>query len=616
MVGALDGGSFLKVETLATDEIIAKANEIKKLLRYQTECRFQRKFSKTPALLVYQSLFSRSPYYFLLDQWVAHLGSRAERTLRETWHEFGLEPNETRSSLLRPCLLKCFLKATQLAVHPESLEQIRKSLSAFEGNYFNLRTSRVSDETSRFTLLACLQKGLGALLVGPARESDRQSSSHKLSCEPSVAEWELQLESDCRNGRWIDAWRRLKKRKSLGTTTSAYKLLKILDGLSAEGYHQGAGSQLLGELAGHTKFTRVQRRKFACRAWDHRELQCRVGRLEQTTLELFSVRDPVWTKSLESLYRNCSVPQRWRNDLRTLSRKGAWKKRKCRILFDLLRYPVARAQHSLEQNLRSQTHQPFDYAEALESLRVSRASTALWLERLEAVLDSEIGATGELVLLSRETEDVLTEVCGLFSLPKEQRVEVSLQFDAVKFRSRGGDLSILVHPEFLSCPESQQQFLLARAVFRELSGLRELEKRIRVLSTPKGLANRALEYAEWNGHDYQLLDTARRDEVQVEVLLSALETTYWKTEDRFYRSLALLLCQPGWTPSLEARADVFASQFTDVVSASHALVKEDMWSRNVLGLSPAQGLEPLTRTRGQFSRLCLRLQRLWIHFLA
>ena len=99
------------------------------------------------------------------------------------------------------------------------------------------------------------------------------------------------------------------------------------------------------------------------------------------------------------------------------------------------------------------------------------------------------------------------------------------------------------------------------------------------------------------------------------VLLVALEELYWESQDEAFVMLAEVAHRRCWCPLFESEADLFASSFVQVVTASHALIRTLADSHGAAKICAAYGMSALFDERDRRPVLALRLQRLWVNYL-
>jgi len=153
--------------------------------------------------------------------------------------------------------------------------------------------------------------------------------------------------------------------------------------------------------------------------------------------------------------------------------------------------------------------------------------------------------------------------------------------------------------------------LLARALFRHAAGLDDLERRASTFTQPQGALQRGLEYAEWCGYDYSPLDQIHSSNIDSNEAIVALEEMYWQTRDSHFQRLAATLSRGCWCPLFDREADLFASSYVDVVSASYALLQAAAPTHRLKQTCTREGLSALLEVADDFPALCLRLQTLW-----
>ncbi len=180
---------------------------------------------------------------------------------------------------------------------------------------------------------------------------------------------------------------------------------------------------------------------------------------------------------------------------------------------------------------------------------------------------------------------------------------------------------ILIHPGLLSMPEGQARFVLARALFRHLSGLDRLEARTLNLGQLETIAERAAAHCEWMGHNWEPwriegsrdLVGARPEALSVEEVQVALEDLYWQTHDQTYLRFAKLLNMRSWCPAEEFDADLFGASFCDPVDATYGVICSEPDSQRIFRHSQRSGITSALAQLGRKPRLGLRLQNLWLN---
>lgn len=579
--------------------VVAEPHEIRELLHYRDSRRLRRKFAK-PSSGSYRRLFSATPYRFLRNQLRATLGLRAVERLDRAWKEHTLSLAERAPEKLRPCLLRVFWELSQAPELQGFRTHIKTCLRAFEGNFFPLVSQTAVNEKERFILLAQLQRGLTDEVLLELQSHDGKNPSQKLAQEPDSALKRLEFEVACRHRNWKQACRSLRLLEASREVISLKNLVRIYEGLDQEDVDSDEKLLVLKMLVAHPALTLQKRRDYAAKAWSLTRTDNPAPELGAMILKLFQPAHSCWSQAFLRIYLGSPVPHRWTRDFHCLGQKSSRLRRKCRTLLDMLRYPKERVLNRFsgaEEMIRFR-------GLALESLREVQ-ETALACARLYQPRACPVRPADEVNLVS-SVEETLTAVCADLGLPEPVGVQRSQSVDCVEIQMANGGLRLLVGSDFLAFDSSEQSFLIARALYRKVSGLAELEAAHQELVSSRDFLARALAYTEWRCYELDLswsFDT-----------VGTLRQICRATKDHYLERLIQAALLGGWCPMEERLADRFALSYSDVVSASHALVRVAL-GRHSGQISLEEGLAPLTCSGELLSVLSLRLQRLWCSFL-
>ena len=241
----------------------------------------------------------------------------------------------------------------------------------------------------------------------------------------------------------------------------------------------------------------------------------------------------------------------------------------------------------------------------------TREDVCFWLELFPPV-EEPVAESKTPVILDPGHQRMLHKIASQLSTAVPTECFVLDQRAPALIVGHGEGTQLLLSPQFLSSPEAEQKFHLARAAYRHASGLERLYQRARNVMQFSSLRQKAMAYAEWNAHSARPLEELHPEMLVGPELLAALEDMYWDTQDATYQRMALIVHHGGWCPLFDREADLFAGCFADLTSSSYALVKTDLWERQIEDASDNVGLESLIVLSETSPTVCLRLQTLWI----
>ena len=586
-------------KTALLQGVVAEPHEIVELLNYRDSRLLRRKFAK-PSSGSYRRLFSATPYRFLRNQLRAALGPGAVERLDRAWKEHRLPLSERAPEKLRPCLLRVFLELSQAPELQGFRAHIRTCLRAFEGNFFHLVSQTAVNEKERFILLAQLQRGLTDEVLFELQSHDGNNPSQKLAQEPDSALKRLEFEVACRHRNWKQACRSLRLLENSCEVISLKNLVRIYEGLDDEEADSQEKLLVLKMLVSHPALTLQKRRDYAAEAWSLTNTDNPADELGSMILKLFQPTHSCWSQAFLRIYLGSPVPHRWTRDFHCLGQKSSRLRRKCRTLLDMLRYPKERVLNrfsGVEEMARIR-------AFAIDSIKQIQETT-LACSRLYQSQACSLRPPDE-VNVTSSVETTLAAVCADLGLPEPAGVQQSQCVDCVEIELADGGLRLVVGGDFLTFDGSEQSFLIARALYRKISGLTELEAAHQELVSSRDFLARALAYTEWRCYESDSSCNFNTFETLRQICRA--------TGDRYLERLLQAARLGGWCPIEERLADRFALSYSDIVSASHALVRMAL-GRHGGQVSLQEGLAPLTCSGELLSVLSLRLQRLWCSFL-
>lgn len=620
--------------------VVAHRNEIDQLNCYVAERALSKSFRKAANRSLYglpaepareNPKWKVLPYHYLRTDLALLLGPSGSKLLNRTWAKYHLSPNEDNPGRLRPALMKLFSVAARIAAPKGVGHALKRIVGDFERSYFSV----VEDPTicqhrktsRRFALLSVLQSGQGSHLLHGILDScesdntnadrpDASSPSRLIERDPNVARRQFLFEAAFRAKSWSEAYRQarlLKKESSQACKESVTgkKMMQIFDGLHAIPYSPAKKKQMLTDLAESSEHSRALKLGYALEALAYPTLGCRPGDLERIVCQTVPAHDPWWKASLNRLYRHQAVPERWMEDFRALCRSEPSLRNFGRVLLNTLKYSSPRAQSSLERHQMTNSCLVGNRLKARMQLNKAKEGVMAWLELLPP-MSSSIANLGAKVELRCEQWRFVAEVCSMLDIEAPVSARTCYQPQPITMNYHQGQRVLSLHPDFLSCCEQEQRFMMARALFRGAAGLDHLERRASSLSSPMHILDRVLSYAEWSGHSKKNLEELLGNESGADALQVALEEMYWETEDNNYQRFALLLQHGGWCPLFDRESDLFAASFVNIVDATHALSKVGLWGKQLSRICSREGLSHLLKLGPQHPVLCLRLQTLWM----
>lgn len=611
---------------------VADPEEINQLTSYLSDRPTERRFLKDADYTCphqprkNQASGQLPPYHFLRTDLPLLLGPSGNKLLNRVWGKFHLLTTEEDPRRLRPALMKLFSVAARMAAPKGVGLALRRLVRDFERQYFQVVVDdqKRAEETDsrRFALLSVLQDGQGSHLLhtilgdSPRDQMDQAGMgqsfpSRALQRETDQARRLFLFEAAYRAKSWSEAYRQARLlAETPGKERAAPRLTKIYRGLSQGGLPESKKKQVLTDLAACDEVTRSARISYALEAISAPTLSCRPGVLEGLLCDLLPPGDPWWRSSLSRLYRHRAVPRRWMRDIRLLWQSENSLRGLCRVLFSTFRYSKTRAKACLT---KYQLQGPcLSMTDELILTRLEKVGEEVksWLELAPPITD-QTAVNGALFQLPKTLWSSIAKICGRLQIEVPACGLTNFQPEPVRVTRHGGRRILSLSPEFLAADLQEQSFLLARGLYRATSGLAQLEMRMRPLTSPKALLERALDYADWSGHDTEPLERVRQT-AQAEEVLVALEDIFWDSGDHNYRRLALLLHYRAWCPLFEREADLFAASMVDIVTATHALIRAELGAK-ALGRECSQaGLQTLFSNGDTHPRLCLRLQTLWV----
>ena len=619
---------------------VACDDEVQHLSDYFTKRLLQKSFTKGLSEENYGLRVRETPlsdghqicaYHYLQTDLTLLLGASGSKLLNNTWSKHNLSTTERDPAKLRPCLIRLFSVAARIAATKGVGHALKRLVSDFEKCYFPVVEHEINlhrRNSRRFALLSVLQCGQGGhllhgILDDPeglretcTREKNSYPSRH-VEQDPAVARRQFLFESAYRAKSWSEAYRQARLLKTMAPGGARHqsvnrRLGRVFEGILLTGCPRSKKKQILTDLAGFPGLAVRRKTNFALEALGSRTDGCRPGDIESEALSLLSPQDPWWRVSLNRLYRHKPVPERWMEDLRTLCQSETTLRGFCRAVLNIIRYSESRAHLNLARNGLGERCFELDCNLTRARLERVREEVREWQTLLPPPPESQSKSYGAAIKLSEGTWKFLARVCGTLGIEAPLRAMSKYQSRPVKWVKLGGHSVLQFSPDFFLCGEPEQQFILAQTLFREAAGLNLLERRAAALDTPERILERALDYAEWTGHERHFLDEFRGKSPSRDIVQIALEETYWATGDRVYQKLAVICHQGGWCPLFDREADLFAASYSDLVSASQGLVKMAFWGKQISRVCTNEGLTPLLTAGRECPVLCLRLQNLWM----
>lgn len=583
----------------------------------------ERNFKKIPPRIDLQGKQGKarcSPFHFLRTDISVLLGPSGTKLLSRTWCKYYLKPTDSEPARLRPALVKLFSVAARIAATKGVGQALQRLVADFERLYFPVvvdpEAERERKVARRFALLSVLQEGQGSHLLhrvlgGPEKPGDDTFPSRHVQAQPDQARRLFLFEAAYRARSWSDAYRHGRLSKSHRPTVQQ-KLREIRTELFQDrSAPVSKKKQILIDFADSSEVGEEQRLEYARRACSYPAKVCRPGQLEETLCSLTSPGDPWWRTSLTSLYRHRPVPHRWMSDLRKLWQNEPSLRPTCKVLFNLIRYSRPRAQATLDKYGLDRPGRQLDRQQVRALVTKVKKATSRWLE-IAPPCPEHANQAGAVVKLSSELWAFVTEVCCKLESEAPVYCRANFQRAPALVMGRGARRFFSFSPEFLTASKPEQKVLLARALFRETTGLEQLQLRAADLYHPNQAVERALEYAEWSGHPLQFLEEVSPEELDLERAIVCLEEMYWTTQDQHYQRLAAQVYRQCWCPLFDREADLFACSYADLVTASHALLQADLGACELTSEAQRSGLNSLGSARCVPPSLCLRLQSLWM----
>jgi len=624
---------------------VAESGEIEQLSDYVVDRRASKSFEKRKGR-PYQSFQGAAPpapsdgpkkrptpYHFLRTDMVLLLGPSGGKLLSRTWSKYHLHSEERNPEKLRPALLKLFSVAARIAA-PRGVGQALKRLVAdFERLYFPIVTDPAMEErrksARRFALLSALQSGQGSHLLHGVL-GDTPSGADIKACnietlpskhierDPTVARRQFLFESAYRAKSWSDAYRHaryLNRSETVNTDRKAFsrRLTNVFAEMMEDGCHGAKKKQALTDLAICSDQNLSARLNYALKASFGTNLGCRPGELETLLIGLLPPSDPWWRPAISRVYRHLPVSNRWMDDLRKLWQQEKNLRGLCRVIFSILRYPKYRAEAALLRHHLPSVWHDYSYDALPHTLKKIKCEVQNWFKLLPPVPDCTHRSPGTAAALPPELWAHLVKVCGVLETSPPCQCVTNMQYRPVEIRHQGSHKSFSFSPDFLHFSTEEKKVLLARALFRNATGLDQLETRATSLNSPAAILERATAYAEWEAHLPDPLWETGKVHPEYQDVLIALEEMYWNTEDENYRRFATLVQRQAWCPLFDRESDLFAASFSDLVNTSHALVKAELWRRELVEQTEREGLLSLRHKLHDASALALRLQNLWIN---
>jgi hypothetical protein len=617
--------------------VVADRKEMDDLNDYVSERTTTRRFSKPQNLQNYDlptphkgSSRSQSPrkapFHFLRNDLTLLLGPSGHKLITNTWSKHHLRTIEQDPSRLRPALVRLFSVAARIAAPKGLGHALKRLVGDFERLYFPIVAdadlSEHRKEARRFAVLSVLQNGQGGhllsgILGASSSHSDGASSaefnpSRHIERDPVQARRQFLFEAAYRSKSWSEAY---KQARLISPTQHANpkfetKFIEVYRSLQCTECAQSKKKQALVDLACCSSQRRLQRVAYALKAASSLSPACRPGELEKVLCDLLPAGDPWWRSSLSRLYRHRPVATRWTSDFRRLCQVEPSSRDLCKVVLNILGFSRTRATLSLQRHRLIAPCLEIEPKLARIRLERVRETVKVWLD-LAPPSCTHPSHNGTLVNLSNTLWGCITDACLRLHVEVPVQVRVSFQTQPALVLQTSRKRLISVNPDFLASSQSEQKMLLARAVFRHAGGLEQLEQRALDLFRPKPALSRALDYAEWSGHDSTPLEQLP-GEPDINETVVALEEMYWTTHDTHYRRLAEVVNQGCWCPLFDREADLFGSSFVDIVSASHALLKTQSLGPRCAQAALEQGLGFLTGIADDCPAVILRLQTLWL----
>lgn len=615
--------------------VVADTSEIDRLSNYLSQKKTSRCFAKKPqpdlvvAPISGETRSQTPPFHYLKQDLNVLLGPSGTKLLTNTWSKFHLSPAERSPQRLRGALVKLFAVASRVAA-PRGVGQALKRLVAdFERLYFPIVENPQSENTHhkarRFALLTVLQNGQGDHLLnhllGEKMPDKKRPSlpSRLIEDDHHVARRKFLFEQAYRAKSWSEAYQQA--RLLTGSSDPAARALlegrylQVCQALGKQHMSPAKKKQLLVDLAQLIKDDRERRLDFALKAVSAPIKNCRPGDIERLVCDLLSPTDPRWQLVWGRLYRHQPQSKQWMSDLRTLWQSEPALQPKLKLLLNLLRLPRVRVEKAMTQRDVSGR---FRLIPSLSTFRVRLHKVREQVHRWQELVppdEAPSGACGAVVNLSSDIWGFVSLVCSQLDIEAPVYARTNFQVQPVLVGSRQGKKYLSFAPEFFQYEPEEQKFLLARGLFRGAAGLDALEARLGGCSNPEALRNLAVAYCRWTGRHNALLEEDSVEEVSLPVLLVALEELYWESQDEAFVMLAEVAHRQCWCPLFESEADLFASSFVQVVTASHALIRTLADSHGAAKICGSYGMSALFDDRDRRSVLALRLQRLWVNYL-
>lgn len=570
---------------------------------------------------------SIAPYHYLRTDLALLLGPSGSKLLNRTWAKFHLSPLEQNPDRLRPALMNLFSVSARIAAPKGVGRALKRLVGEFEQRYFPVVVDQISSDqqrdSRRFALLSVLQNGMvDSMLNGllesstetePERKGPRSSElSIPIEKDPNIARRQFLFEAAYRSKSWSEAYTqgRLLKPTTANTPAQNARFGHVCEALLSRPAPPSKKKQILTDLADCLEVPLSRRIQCALEALSIPFSSCQPGRLEETVCQLLPPGDPWWRASLSRLYRHRPVPGRWTDDLRSLCQTEPTSRPFGRVILNLLKLSRQRAKSGLSRYGLAGPCFRSEAADIRQRLDRVRESVSTWLAILPPGEEPIPTASSAPLTLTRERWQTLAELCRDLRVEPPHQARVQHQAHPIRVVQAQGARCLVLSPDFVALSEGEQRFLLARALFREASGLDRLAHRAASLNNPSLLYERALAYADWMGHPMSILQEHQAQSGDRVVVNVVLEEMFWLTEDENYARLAQILNHGGWCPIFEREADLFAATQSDLITVSHALVKAELWGKLSCQASDREGLGVLLDR--QHPELFLRLQSLWM----
>lgn len=586
---------------------------------------------------------TRKPaFHFLKAEFEEKLGPQEGDLVQRVWAEHNLGHFESRINELRPALRRLFTCAARLAAVKDAGTSLKAVLQTFERHYFPVNdiilppTPPPKDQ--RLSLLALIKSGEGAHLLESVltTEGKTEIRPHRSNPSPSVSieqdtiqlRREFLLDTAVRAGDWAQAYRQGRllqladPHRPIPYRSSRQFQQTCRELLLCGGQPPSKQKQLLIDLASTESVPRYEREELALKASGSTTQTCRPGELELLLCQFLDSNDPRWQVFMRRLFRYRALPHAWISTVRKLWHRDPNRRYHCRLLFALLRHSRERADRAWQEAGRSGSALQHAPGQTLGRLNRALEMVRAWNALLgQPEVEQARRQNGYPFELPASLHQHLLEVCRHLGECPPKLVRMVPRLEQVGVQGVWEKKEILIHPGLMAMPEGQARFVLARALFRHLSGLDQLETRTRNLGQLSTIADRAAAHCEWMGHNWEPwriegsrdLVCARPGALAPEEVQVALEDLYWQTQDQTYLRFAKLLTMGSWCPAEEFDADLFAANFCDPIDATYGVLCSEPDSEKIFRHSQRSGITAVLAQLGRRPRLSLRIQNLWLN---